>query len=84
MSLLGKKDGQSNQTSYLDLVDLIRGYGSRPNEEIMELFRRVVFNIAVSNTGDHLRNHGFLYEAGGWYLSPVYDLNPVSYGTNCR
>lgn len=46
----------------------------------MELFRRVVFNMAVSNTDDHLRNHGFLYEAGGWYLSPVYELNPVPYG----
>ena len=43
-----------------------------------ELWRRIVFNIVVSNTDDHLRNHGFLYEGpDGWRLSPAYDLNPV-------
>ena len=43
-----------------------------------ELWRRLVFNVLISNTDDHLRNHGFLYSGrDGWRLSPAYDLNPV-------
>ena len=42
------------------------------------LWRRITFNILISNTDDHLRNHGFLYEGtNGWRLAPAYDLNPV-------
>jgi serine/threonine-protein kinase HipA len=42
-----------------------------------QLWRRVVFNILISNSDDHLRNHAFLYASGGWRLAPAYDLNPV-------
>jgi len=44
------------------------------------LWRRIVFNMAVSNTDDHLRNHGFILAKAGWRLSPLYDVNPVPYG----
>jgi serine/threonine-protein kinase HipA len=65
------------QRSYLELVDVLRQSGASPVADLIELWRRMVFNILVSNTDDHLRNHGFLHEAGGWRLSPAYDLNPV-------
>jgi len=45
---------------------------------LAELWHRIVFNIAVSNADDHLRNHGFIYHKGGWLLSPAYDINPVT------
>ncbi len=76
MSMLGALDHE--QHSYLELVDALRRHGVRPQEDARELWRRIVFNILISNTDDHLRNHGFLYDqAGGWQLSPAYDMNPV-------
>ena len=62
--------------SYLDLVDFIQNYGTNVNENLEQLWRRVIFNIAISNTDDHLRNHGFILSKEGWTLSPAYDLNP--------
>jgi len=64
------------QRSYLEIVDAIRQMGSKPEADIEELWKRVVFNILVSNTDDHLRNHALLHDGRGWRLSPVYDLNP--------
>ncbi len=64
------------QHSYLELVDFLRQNGSRPDEDLQQLWRRVVFNILVSNTDDHLRNHAFLRDSQGWRLSPAYDMNP--------
>ena len=76
MSMLGAKDNESR--SYLEIVDALRQHGAAPKEDIRALWRRLVFNILISNTDDHLRNHGFLYEGpAGWRLSPAYDLNPV-------
>ncbi len=49
-----------------------------------QLWRRIVFNIAVSNCDDHLRNHGFLLTPQGWRLSPAYDMNPDEYGTGLK
>lgn len=46
--------------------------------ELAQLWRRIMFYIAISNTDDHLRNHGFIYNQGGWLLSPAYDINPVT------
>jgi serine/threonine-protein kinase HipA len=63
--------------SYLDIVDAIRREGARVDEDLRELWRRIVFNVLVSNTDDHLRNHALLREAAGWRLAPVYDVNPV-------
>lgn len=82
MTLLGKTDGASaaDGTSYLDIAAFIKSHGARPKEDLIELWKRIVFNMAVLNTDDHLRNHGFLLAKHGWILSPVYDVNPVPYG----
>lgn len=64
------------QRSYLEIVDAIRLMGLKPDADIEALWQRIAFNILVSNTDDHLRNHAFLHDGGGWRLSPVYDLNP--------
>jgi serine/threonine-protein kinase HipA len=76
MSMLGAKDNETR--SYLEIVDALRRHGAAPKEDMEALWRRLVFNILISNTDDHLRNHGFLYAGQeGWRLSPAYDLNPV-------
>lgn len=64
------------------LAEFIIKHGSNANEDLKELFRRIVFSICISNTDDHLRNHGFLLNDKGWSLSPVYDINPNPDGTN--
>ncbi|PCJ80583.1 MAG: toxin HipA [Flavobacteriales bacterium] len=83
MSLLGYKDGFNHKEggSYLELVELLEQYGSEANDDIRELWRRIVFSVAISNTDDHLRNHGFLLSKNGWRLSPAYDINPIEKGT---
>jgi serine/threonine-protein kinase HipA len=76
MSMLGARDQEPR--SYLEMVDALRQHGASPKEDIEALWRRLVFNILISNTDDHLRNHGFLYEGqSGLRLSPAYDLNPM-------
>lgn len=82
MTLLGKNDGASaaDGTSYLDMADFIKSNGARPKEDLVELWKRIVFSMAVSNTDDHLRNHAFILTKKGWILSPLYDVNPVPYG----
>ena len=76
MSMLGARD--SDTRSYLEIVDVLRQHGAAPREDMEALWRRMVFNVLISNTDDHLRNHAFLYEGQhGWRLSPAYDLNPV-------
>ena len=78
MTLLGKTDGADYQdgTSYLDIAKFIMQYGAQPDADLRELWKRIVFSIAVKNTDDHLRNHGFLLAPQGWILSPAYDINP--------
>ena len=82
MTLLGKKDGANatEGSSYLDIASIIRQNSVSPKKDLLELWRRMVFNMAVSNTDDHLRNHGFIMEKEGWILSPLYDVNPNIYG----
>lgn len=82
MTLLGKKDGadSSEGVGYLNIAHIIKGYSASPKKDLLELWRRIVFNMAVSNTDDHLRNHGFLMVKSGWELSPLYDVNPNIYG----
>jgi len=75
MTALDVKDRDEDH-SYLELVDALRQMGGAPAQDIRELWRRMVFSILVSNTDDHLRNHGFLFDAGGWRLAPAYDMNP--------
>jgi serine/threonine-protein kinase HipA len=67
---------RDNMPSYLDIADFIQNYGVNINENLQQLWRRIIFNIAVSNTDDHLRNHGFILTNEGWILSPAYDINP--------
>ena len=78
MTLLGRDDGYdaSQGASYLELAELISREGARPAADLEELWRRIVFSICVSNSDDHLRNHGFLLRQKGWELSPAYDMNP--------
>ncbi|MEI8389809.1 MAG: HipA domain-containing protein [bacterium] len=77
MSMLNAVDNDEITHSYLDIADSLRQYGSSPKADLVELWKRIVFSIMISNTDDHLRNHGFLYESEmGWRLSPVYDINP--------
>lgn len=77
MAVLGRTD--SEDASYLDLAEFIaarQGVPGKIDEDLRELFRRVLFNVAVANRDDHLRNHGFIREAQGWRLAPAYDMNP--------
>ena len=76
MSMLGAQDNQ--QHSYLEMAYALAQHGASPEEDMKELWKRIVFTIMVSNTDDHLRNHGFIYERyKGWRLSPAYDINPT-------
>jgi serine/threonine-protein kinase HipA len=76
MTLLERRDGEGG--SYLELAEFIQTQGAQGAiaEDLEQLFRRVLFNVLVGNTDDHLRNHGFLRTPGGWRLAPAYDLNP--------
>lgn len=75
MTLTQHTDGETG-ASYLELVDLLQTRGADTRADCFQLFRRVVFNILIHNTDDHLRNHGFFIEEGGIRLSPAYDVNP--------
>jgi serine/threonine-protein kinase HipA len=86
LTFLGHVDGEDHTegVSYLELVDFITTKGANVHEDLEQLWRRIVFNICVSNTDDHLRNHGFILTDRGWILSPAYDINPVETGTGLK
>jgi len=67
---------RDKNASYLEIAEFIKYSGAENMEDLHQLWRRIVFNISVSNTDDHLRNHGFLLTNKGWRLSPAYDVNP--------
>lgn len=67
---------KESDPSYLDIAEFIQFNESNNKQELHQLWRRMVFNIAISNTDDHLRNHGFILNKNGWKLSPAYDINP--------
>lgn len=76
ISMLGAVDGEKR--SYVEIADALRAHGAAATQDLAELWRRIVFSVLISNTDDHLRNHGFLYAGvAGWRLSPVFDVNPV-------
>jgi serine/threonine-protein kinase HipA len=77
LTALEASDGEPR--SYLELVEWLQVNGSRPEHDAQQLWRRVAFTIAIGNTDDHLRNHGFLHSASpaGWTLSPAFDINPT-------
>jgi serine/threonine-protein kinase HipA len=75
MTMLEASDGDGG--SYLDIADAIERHSAATGEELRQLWRRIAFSILISNTDDHLRNHGFLRTStAGWSLSPAFDLNP--------
>lgn len=82
MTMLSRNDGDSHATpvSYLDIAAEILQRSQNTSEQLEELWRRIMFNVLVSNTDDHLRNHSFLFVNNAWELSPVYDVNPVAAG----
>ena len=76
MAMMSAKDGE--QGSYPEIVDSLVQHGAQAKTDARALYRRVVFNVLISNVDDHLRNHGFLWLGkNGWSLSPAYDLNPM-------
>jgi serine/threonine-protein kinase HipA len=82
MTLLGYQDGAGHidGVGYLDMAGFIIQYSPSAKEDLEQLWRRMLFNILVSNTDDHLRNHGFILTQSGWRLSPAYDMNPNEMG----
>jgi serine/threonine-protein kinase HipA len=81
MTLTGRQDGDdaSNGASYLEIARVLIDHGAQTDADLRELWSRIVFNMLVSNTDDHLRNHGFILVPGkGWRLSEAYDMNPVA------
>lgn len=87
MTLTGHADGEDASTgvSYLELAEVLITRGANTKADLRELWSRIVFNMLVSNTDDHLRNHGFILEPGrGWHLSPAYDMNPDKYGQGLK
>ena len=86
MTLLGYTDGTNSAegVSYLELAEWIGRNCDNVSQNLEQLWRRIVFNIAVSNCDDHLRNHGFLLTPKGWTLSPAYDINPDEHGMGLK
>ena len=76
LTMLGAHESEVSSYSYADLAGAIRQHGTQVRADLHELFRRMVFNILVTNDDDHLRNHGFLFDGTGWRLSPLYDVVP--------
>jgi len=83
MTMLGYVDGNNFQdgVSYLEIVDFLTKYGANIEIDLTELWQRIVFSLFVSNTDDHLRNHGFILTEKGWILSPAFDINPNEDGS---
>ncbi len=78
MTMLERQDGDdaSKGASYIELAEFLIQFGAKTDADLEQLWRRIVFNICVSNSDDHLRNHGFLLTEKGWELSPAFDMNP--------
>jgi serine/threonine-protein kinase HipA len=84
MTMLGYNDGASSSegVSYLEIAEFLSANGANIKADLEELWKRIVFSICVTNTDDHLRNHGFILTEKGWQLSPAFDINPIETG-NC-
>lgn len=74
MTLLRSTDGSEND--YIELAEAIGDHGSEVTTDLDELWRRIAFSVAINNTDDHMRNHGFLFARNGWRLAPLFDVNP--------
>jgi serine/threonine-protein kinase HipA len=86
MTMLGYADGTSHEdgASYFELAEFLMRNGAAPDADLEQLWRRIVYSVAISNCDDHLRNHGFILTPIGWRLSPAYDLNPVAHGRGLK
>ncbi len=87
MTLTGRQDGDDASTgaSYLEIARVLIDHGAQTDIDLRELWSRIVFNLMVSNTDDHLRNHGFILVPGkGWRLSPAFDMNPVPHAQGLK
>lgn len=78
MTMTGNNESviKDNTPSYIEIAEFIQNHGSEIKKDLHQLWRRIIFSIAISNTDDHLRNHGFVIKNNGWRLSPAYDINP--------
>lgn len=85
-TLLQRSDGDdaSKGASYLELARFIQQRGAQSDQDLEQLWRRIVFFICISNVDDHLRNHGFILQPNGWILSPAFDINPVASGNGLK
>lgn len=81
MTQLEYFDGNDDGASYLELAEFLIQNGSDTRADLAQLWTRMLFNIMVSNSDDHLRNHGFIFDTTGWRLSPAYDINPTQHAT---
>lgn len=79
MTMLGEYDNSDNSCGYLDIVSVLGKIGADCNYDVKRLYERMVFNICLGNTDDHLRNHGFVLTDKGWRLSDAFDINPSPY-----
>ncbi|MDR2840522.1 MAG: HipA domain-containing protein, partial [Paludibacter sp.] len=77
-------DDACSGVSYLNLVEFIKAQCADAKTDLEQLFRRVLFSVCVSNTDDHLRNHGFLYLKTGWTLAPAFDINANETGSGLK
>ena len=86
LTLLGHQDAYdaTQGASYLELAEVLVRQGAQTDRYLEQLWRRIVFNVCVSNVDDHLRNHGFLLTPAGWALSPAYDMNPDPMGDGLK
>jgi serine/threonine-protein kinase HipA len=76
MTMLGQTDDSDDDVSYIDIAGVIETISEQPDKDLKELWYRMIFNICICNTDDHLRNHGFVLGDHGWCLSPAFDINP--------
>lgn len=78
MTMTGKNEEmiRDDTPSYLDIAEFLQYNGAAIKADLQQLWRRIIFNITISNTDDHMRNHGFILSGNGWRLSPAFDLNP--------
>jgi len=68
---------RDDERSYLEIAEVIRRHALDPIADLQQLWRRLIFNLLITNVDDHLQNHGFLHATNGhWRLSPAFDINP--------
>lgn len=80
LTALGAHESESHLKAYTDIAFELKRLSTQPKEDCRELYKRMIFNILVSNTDDHLKNHSLIYNESGWRLSPLYDVVPFPQG----